>query len=195
MNPFLDNDRRRKVNKALEDYTRLVSIKFDLKSRTADVILSVSEDEVTDKVWEISDLPWPDARDRRYTFRLGNLSRIAVSTGKEELPKEIASVSKPDPRFMLFVASIFEESGIFEWQCFPDDNSHITRPYDGARWSYPLVEIDPSSQCYMELFKHRQNALWTIGLWFGTLQVDSMEPISIEEFLSRYPKRIGITSP
>ncbi len=185
----LTETERRQLNALLEDYSRLERLRFDLRTRLVDVKLSVCPDSETNAVHEHGEvLVW----NTHYTFRLGNLSRIAISTGSEELPKEISSVVVPNARFMLFVASIFEASDIFEWQCFPERGSPTHCPQGGARWIYPLVDAEPEAQSYMELFKHREKALWAIGFWFESLQISDCEPISIEELSSRYPKRIGL---
>lgn len=183
------------MNAMLEDYSRLINVKLMLKARVAEITLSVMNDSETEKLHELGDVSWRESRCARHTFHLKGLSRLAISTGSEELPSEIAAVRSPDSKFFSFTASLFEESDIFEWNCFPPENSIASRPFGGARWSLPLVEADPEAQCYMELFKHRMNALWTIGFWFQTFQIDSFETVSVDEFLSQYPKRIGLKVP
>jgi len=179
------------MNAALEDYSRLVKLDFNLQAKQVDVNFSISPDSETERVYEQEDLTWKLARNKSCTFRLGSLSRIAISTGKEELPPEIAATITPSRSFMMFAASLFDDSGIFEWECFPKETDPSLRPFGGARWVHVVTELPPEQQSYMELFKHRSNALWTIGLWFGTLQIDPIEPVSIDDFLSLYPQRIA----
>jgi hypothetical protein len=170
----------------LDGYSRLINLSFKRLDRSVDVNFFVLPDSETDRTYELEDRTWLDARNVRHTFRLTGLSRIAISTGQEALPVAIAAVRTPDWAFIQFMATILDNSPMFEWTCFPESTNS-----PDARWTYSLDSEPKDTRSFFHVYKERQNALWTIGLWFDDLLIDPNDPISVEQFVRRFPRRTG----
>jgi hypothetical protein len=187
-NDVLTNLQKQSINRVLEDWSRLQNIQINFGKRTAVIRLFVSKDAETDKCYEIDDLTWRQARDQAYEFKLSGLGKIQMSVGKEVLPKELSNIKTPSREFILFAASLFEQQGIYEWNCFSPGSTRFKDAWEPS-WTLKISE-DGDDHC-ISFFKERNNSVWVIGFWFADLAIEDAEPITIEEFLSRYPTRLG----
>lgn len=191
---MLTETQKRIINGVLEDYSELKSIRLSLEKRTADVSISVTPDEETNNVREMGDFSWRDARNQRYTLRLSGICKIAISSHTEKLPPEIKPADTPTPEFILFLASLFEQQGIYEWNCFENPANRFKHEWR-ANWVYEFpTAMTTQSDCIL-FFKERQKSVWVIGLWFSKLEIegnfDENNFGSVEELAAKFPTRLG----
>jgi hypothetical protein len=89
---------------------------------------------------------------------------------------------------MEFIAVLFENQPVYEWDCFPEDSL----PSKSPTWDYSLSE-DLAETHGVAFFKEwgfefRGTRAWVIQLWFGELTVDQPmgDRCSVAEFIEEY---------
>jgi hypothetical protein len=199
---MLTETQKRIISTVLEDYSELKSIELSFEKRKAEIVVSVMPDENPNKVCEpaeLNDLMWRPGLDSQYVFHLSGLQKIAISSHREILPKEIQATEMPSREFVLFATSIFEQQAIYEWNCFGDPSRCFKGDWKAA-WTYEFrPESQTSGDCIL-FFKERQKSSWVIGLWFSALAIEGYlndeqnldAPfITVEDLAAKYPKRLG----
>lgn len=114
---------------------------------------------------------------------LQNLQAVLCWTGEEELPQELRFEKAASPVFMHFVASLFRNLWIYDWDLFTDPQNFLQHP---PVWSWSHAEDWQQAECLFLHLERPGGAVWTLGLWFGQIEIETqMETIqSLKDFVT-----------
>ncbi len=172
----LDLQARLDLNEILDSHAVVSTIRLDLQSMQARVVLKFLPEAVSKADQHCRILHFTDLR------------RVAIFTYEEELPQELTSIDSPSAEFMQFVSVLFDDQPIRHWDCFAGSSYFNEQP----TWDYSLNDELGDTACAAfskeRGFEFGRCRPWAMPLWFGEMAVDRPmgDPCSIAEFIEEY---------
>ena len=154
---MIDPSLKSTFNRILDGCAELEVLRFDPSSRSAKLTIALYPEERGLK----RDPDW-----RR--FVLQDVSAIRCWTGDEDLPPELDAIAAPTPTFMAFVASLYRNQWVLDWEVMG------TAPTTEPRWQWSSGEQSQDGELILLcLDRPGSETPWTLGLWYGQLKVET----------------------
>lgn len=112
---------------------------------------------------------------------LSGLKAVMCWTGNEILPPELRFEDSASPGFMRFVASLFRNQWIFDWDLFAESGDLLkVTPAWGwiADQDWQLADV-----LFLEL-ERANKVTWKMGLWFSGLELET--PLETRQSLKEF---------
>lgn len=111
------------------------------------------------------------------------IAAAAVWTQDEPLPPELRMIENPSPEFMSFIATLFGNQWLLDWDLMPGRGS-LAGTAPTWRWT---PEPDWEDREVIWLYRERPGGVrpWTLALWYDQIEVATpLETIqSVHDFI------------